>query len=319
MNAPLVSVVMPCFNAARHVAASIASVQAQTLPDWTLIVVDDGSTDGTAAVIEAMTDTRIRLIRQSNAGVSSARNRALAEIRTPYVAFLDSDDTWTPNFLERMVQALAPHDDVVVAYCGWEDLHQPPRQSMTHEPPDYEALPDKFVALLQRCPWVIHAALARSEAVRSAGGFDPRFSVAEDYLMWLRMATSGRLIRVPELLASYHHDGTRPQATGNVVRVVRQTRAALQEFLDEHPQIRCRLGKLQTREVLYRQGLSCAYDALWSRDLASAQSLFRDCLVAGYLKPIDLKYALPAVLPHTLYRAIIGARDGHDIPASGRR
>ncbi|MDL2336228.1 MAG: glycosyltransferase family A protein [Pseudomonadota bacterium] len=319
MNAALVSVVMPCFNAARHVAASIASVQAQSLPDWTLIAVDDGSTDGTASVIQQMADPRIQLIRQSNAGVSAARNRALVEIQTPYVAFLDSDDTWAPNFLESMVGALARQDDAVVAYCGWEDLHQPPRQPMVHEPPDYEALPDKFMLLLQRCPWVIHAALARSDAVRSVGGFDPRFSVAEDYLMWLRMATTGRLIRVPELLASYHHDSTRTQATGNVVRVVRQTRAALMAFLDEHPKIRRRLGKLQTREALYRQGLSCAYDALWSRDLASAQSLFRDCLVAGYLKPKDLKYALPAVLPGPLYRAIVGARDGHGAKASGSR
>lgn len=303
------TVVMPCFNAAEHVLASIGSLQAQSLAAWLLIAVDDGSSDDTAAVINAIGDPRIRLIRQANAGVSAARNRALAELQTPYVAFLDSDDTWAPTFLQEMLGALAPHPDAVVAYCGWEDVHQPPRQCLAHDPPDYEAAIDKFGALLQRCPWVIHAALARSAAVLAAGGFDQRFSVAEDYLMWLRIATAGRLIKVPQLLAFYHHDSARPQATGNILRVVRQTRAALRAFLDEQPAVRQRLGRHREREVLYRQGLTCAYDALWSRDLESAQALWRDCLRGAFVNLRDLKYALPAVLPTPLYRRLMRARD----------
>lgn len=314
-----VTVVMPCFNAAEHVSASIASLQAQTLGSWVLIAVDDGSSDDTAAVIRAIGDPRIRLIRQANAGVSAARNRALAEVQTPYVAFLDSDDSWAPTFLQAMLGALAPHPDAVVAYCGWEDVHQPPRHCLVHEPPDYEAATDKFDALMQRCPWVIHAALARSSTVRAAGGFDQRFAVAEDYLLWLRMATAGRLIKVPQLLAHYHHDSARPQATGNVLRVVRQTRDALQAFLAEQPAIRQRLGRRRERELLYRQSLACAYDALWSRDLDSAQPLFRACVAAGFLTLKDLKFALPALLPASLYRAVVRTRDRGAAGSVGRR
>lgn len=306
---PAVTVVMPCFNAAQHVSASIGSLQAQSLADWLLIAVDDGSSDDTASVILAMGDARIRVVRQANAGVSAARNRALAEVQTPYVAFLDSDDTWAPTFLETMLGALALNRDAVVAYCGWEDVHQPPRRCLAHDPPDYEAANDKFDTLLQRCPWVIHAALARSAAVHAAGGFDQRFAVAEDYLMWLRMATAGRLIKVPQLLAYYHHDSARPQATGNVLRVVRQTRAAIHAFLGEQPAIRQRLGRARERELLYGQGLTCAYDALWSRDVESAQALWRDCLKGAFVKPRDLKYALPALLPVPLYRRLMRARD----------
>lgn len=309
MTAPLISVVMPCFNAATHVVASIRSVQAQSTSDWRLIIVDDGSTDGTAEVVRAVGDPRIQLIQQANAGVSAARNRALAEVRSTYVAFLDSDDTWDPGFLETMAHAMAREADAVLAFCGWEDVHQPPRKNLSHEPPDYEAATDRFDALLQRCPWVIHAALARSSAVLAAGGFDQRFAVAEDYLLWLRMATAGRLIKVPQMLAHYHHDSTRPQATGNILRVVRQTRGAMRAFLAEQPAIRRRLGRRRERELLHRQGLTCAYDALWSRDLDSAQPLFRACLAVGFVTLKDLRFALPALLPASIYRALVRSRD----------
>ncbi len=311
---------MPCFNAAEHVATSIASVQAQTFADWVLIAVDDGSIDDTADVIQNLRDPRIHLISQSNAGVSAARNRALSEVSTPYVAFFDADDVWEPGFLQIMLETLIVHSEAAIAYCGWQDVHAPPRQNLAHDPPDYEAAgQEKFDLLLQRCPWVIHAAVSRTSAVREAGGFDQRFTVAEDYLLWLRMATAGRLIKVPQLLARYHHDSTRPQATDNILRVVRQTRDALRTFLSEHSAIRQQLGWRRERELLYRQGLTCAYDALWSRDLESAQPLFLACLASGFVTWKDLKFALPALLPAPLYRALLSARDRGGAKTVGRR
>lgn len=309
MTSAQVSIVMPCFNSARHVARSISSVQAQNFADWTLIAVDDGSTDDTAEVIAAIDDSRVRLIRQANAGVSAARNRALEEVRSSYVAFLDSDDTWAPVFLETMLGALsAASPDAVLAYCGWEDVPAPPKARLAHHPPDFEAAADKFTALLSGCPWVIHAALVRSDAVRAAGGFDSRFAVAEDYLMWLRIAFIGRLVRVPRVLAFYHHDASRTQATADVVRVVRQTRDAVAAFLAEQPDIGHRIGAARRRELLFGPGLKCAYQALWSRNLDAAQALFRDALAAGYVGWRDLRYALPAMLPEPVFRALLRSR-----------
>ncbi len=310
MTQAIVTVVMPCFNAAATVEGSIRSVQDQTRSDWQLFVVDDGSQDNTAEAVEAMGDARIRLVRQANAGVSAARNRALREVDTPYVAFLDADDTWSPMFLEVMLNALSADAGAAIAYCGWEDVHAPPRKNLAHDPPDYEAAGrQKFVLLLQRCPWVIHAAVSRTDAVREAGGFDPRFAVAEDYLLWLRVADGRRIVKIPGRMAFYHHDSGRPQATRNVVRVIRQTRAVLTLFLGERPVIASDLGIKLRREALYRQSLRCGYDALWSRDLATAQALFRDCVRGGYLGRQDLKYLLPALFPARLFRRIVMRRD----------
>lgn len=89
---PLVSVIIPTFNRRAMVAEAVASVQAQTMGAWECLVVDDGSTDGTAEAIEAVADERVHLLRQENRGVAAARNRGIATSRAPLVAFLDSDD-----------------------------------------------------------------------------------------------------------------------------------------------------------------------------------------------------------------------------------
>lgn len=303
--APIISVIMPCFNAARHVRRSLASLRGQTFTRWRAIVVDDGSTDDTSQVVSAIGDPRVQLIRQANAGVSAARNRALQEVRTPFVAFLDSDDTWAPDFLQVMVDALVRAPDAAVAYCGWQDVHPPPRRNMVHEPPDYEALPDKLAALLERCPWVIHAAVARIDAVRGAGGFDTRFKVGEDYLMWMRIAARHRVVRVAGTHAYYHHGDDRTQATANVIRVVRQTRAVREVFLAEQPGLRARLGSRRVRELLCRQALQCGYDAFWRRDLEGAQTLFRDCLRGRYLRLRDAKYVVSAALPLAAFVTLV--------------
>ncbi len=98
----LVSVIMPTYNRRQTIQAAIASVQRQTFQDWELIVVDDGSTDGTASLIEG-SDPRLVLIRQENRGVNAARNAAMLRARGRYIAFLDSDDEWLPHHLELSV------------------------------------------------------------------------------------------------------------------------------------------------------------------------------------------------------------------------
>src|SRR4051812_8060223 len=103
MTAPTVSVIIPAYNAEAFVGRTLASLRAQSFTDFEAIVVDDGSKDATAAVVQAVVeaDPRFRLIRQANGGVAVARNRALAEVRGRYVANLDADDLWRPQFLER--------------------------------------------------------------------------------------------------------------------------------------------------------------------------------------------------------------------------
>jgi len=111
-----VSIIMPCYNAARFIAEAIASVIVQTESSWELIVIDDGSTDGSAEVVGRFTDPRIRLLSQANAGVSAARNAGLACARGEFVAFLDADDRMRPNRLHVPLEIFArdPSLDLVV-------------------------------------------------------------------------------------------------------------------------------------------------------------------------------------------------------------
>ena len=102
---------MPFYNKAPYVRKAVASVVGQIYRDWEMVVVDDGSTDGSGDIVAAIADKRIRLVRQENAGVSAARNRGVTESTAPYICFLDADDWWEPTFLEEMAGLIDRYPD----------------------------------------------------------------------------------------------------------------------------------------------------------------------------------------------------------------
>ncbi len=110
---PRVSVIVPAWNAAHSIGATLRSVLAQTEPSWEAIVVDDGSTDGTAEVVERFGAEHVRLFRQENLGQGAARNRGLAEAQGEFIAFLDADDEWKPEFLERTLRFLVRNPEAI--------------------------------------------------------------------------------------------------------------------------------------------------------------------------------------------------------------
>jgi glycosyltransferase involved in cell wall biosynthesis len=121
----LVSIIVPAYNVASEIEDCIRSVQLQTYGQWELLVVNDGSKDNTAAVVEnlAEEDSRIRLINQDNGGVSKARNTGLSEAQGEYIAFLDGDDMWEPAFLEELLAAKVK-SGADMAYCGYSHLYK---------------------------------------------------------------------------------------------------------------------------------------------------------------------------------------------------
>ena len=298
---------MPCHNAAAHLPASVGSVLAQTFNDWELIAVDDGSDDDTLTWLRAQTDARIRPISQTNQGVSAARNAGLAAARGQYVAFLDADDTWAADFLKKMLATLRAHPDAALAYCGWQNVGLPGGRGEPFVPPDYENAA-KTETLFAGCRWPIHAALVKREAVQAAGGFDPALKNAEDYALWLRIATTAPIARVPEVLAFYHFHGA-AQASSNKARAALHHLHAQQRYLAQHPDFHAALGKSWARELTLGELLKRGYACYWNRNLAAARQIFRAVMKQGYGTLSDWKYMLPAWLPLSWHQRLIRLRD----------
>jgi GT2 family glycosyltransferase len=194
---PEFSVVIPAFNAEATIASSVASVLSQTYPDLEVVVVDDGSSDKTAAVVARIADARVRLVPQPNRGVSAARNAGIAAARGRYVSFLDSDDLWLPSYLELAARALAATTrpgfaytdayafDPVTGKVGRRGMEgrQPP------VPPPSDS--DEFLLELLERNFVHVSTSVPREVIEEVGGFDPAATPAEDYGMWLRIAVKG--------------------------------------------------------------------------------------------------------------------------------
>jgi glycosyltransferase involved in cell wall biosynthesis len=186
---PLVSVIMPCFNAEKTVAVAIESVLSQTYTNWELIVVDDGSVDGTWGIVSTHTarDERIRCIRQKNAGVSAARNTAIREARGSLIALLDSDDECLPTRIALQVDYLLLHPAIDVVGAGMIEIDARSgaiigisRPQLTHE--------ILFRQLRYRCPFFASTVMIRRRFFSNVGAFNSTLTRAVDYDLWLRAA-----------------------------------------------------------------------------------------------------------------------------------
>lgn len=295
---------MPVFNAVQFLGRSIGSVRRQVIEDWELIVVDDGSTDGSADWIsQHFDDPRIRLISQANGGVSTARNKAIGAARGNYIAFLDADDEWHPEFLSSMLETM--RDDVILAYCGWENRGLPGARGQPFVPPDYEG-PDKVSTLFACCGWPIHAALTRRHAILEAGSFDTRLTHAEDYALWMEVATKGRIVRVPKVLAVYHyHNGV--QASGNRGESALQFFVAQTQFIERHPEFTDAAGRPNVLASMYETLRTRGFECYWDRDLKAARKIFRRLVISRRARLRDLVYMVPAFLPLEMHRWLVKA------------
>jgi glycosyltransferase involved in cell wall biosynthesis len=305
-TAPLVSVIMPCFNAEKSLLRSVSSVQQQSYQNWELVVVDDGSTDRSLEILESFAEQepRIRVCQQANNGAAAARNLGLKNSIGEYIAFLDADDTWHEEFVSTMSEALMSNSDAGISYCGWQNVGLSGGRGLPYIPPDYETA-DKAEQLLTVCPWPIHAVLVRARILRLSGGFDSKQEVSEDYDLWLRIAMENKLVRVPQVLAYYHfHDA--PQVTDNRARIAFNHLRAQKKFLKANPEIASNLGKRRVRELTYGEMLKMGFASYWARDLPAAREIFIAVIKSGYGKPKDWKYMLPSLLPLRFHRALVG-------------
>lgn len=298
----LISVIMPCFNAEKYLSEAIESVTGQTHTNIELIVVDDGSTDNSIDIAESFGDSVI-LLKQNNKGPYPARNRGLRVSKGKFIAFLDADDYWRADFLEKLHAALC-NSDAVLAYCGWQNIGLEGGGGKPYIPPDYES-GDKVELFLQHAaPWPIHAALIKRSALEEVGGFSERLFSCMDYELWLRIATLKPIKRVNEVLAFYRHH-SKGQITSKKWRQAKNVWLVKRNFIKRYPELVSDISPSTLKQLVEGELLRRAYEAYWERDLVSARRIFRMVIRTGYWGFKDLKYIFPTLFPESLYISLI--------------
>ncbi|WP_423595096.1 glycosyltransferase family 2 protein [Roseateles sp. MS654] len=209
---PPVAVVIPLYNKERHIRRAIDSVLGQTHRALELVVVDDGSSDGGAALVEAVADPRLRLHRQANAGVSAARNRGVALTSAPVIAFLDADDAWVPDFLENVLALAGRHPEAVAVAMNYEVVAPSGARSLGVDParaPSQLLDPLAYFRIGKHGSPVFSSSVAvRREALLAAGGFPEGVRLGEDIDTWLRLLFRGPVVFDARPGGMYFNDAT---------------------------------------------------------------------------------------------------------------
>lgn len=278
-TAPTVSVITPCYNGGRFLRATIDSVLGQTLPVLEMIVVDDGSTDDSAAIAESFGGP-VRVIRQANQGESVARNVAIREARGEYLQFLDADDLLAPDAIEKKAAAVSGHPGAVAVSRVAFFTDDPTRPTQVGYLPGNEWFPH-IIGSNFGAP---HAWLAPRETVLAVSGFDASLRWFEDWELWTRVALmQPRLVPVDHAGALYRQH---PQSQLATTKDADRARG--------HAAVTARLGErmLQRPDLLAAHGEPLFW-ALWTslrrarekgvgfEELEPVMAVLRELVVVG--------------------------------------
>jgi glycosyltransferase involved in cell wall biosynthesis len=200
---PKVSVLMSVFNAEPHLRDSVQSILAQTFEDFELLIINDGSTDGTGQLLSTFSDPRIKILEQENRGLVPSLNRGLREARGQYIARMDADDFAVPRRLKIQVDYLDGHSQIALAggFVATMDEEGNPLAPMVRFPIRHEEIWSK----LGRRPWVMchPTVMYRREVAVDIGMYNPAFAHAEDVEFFARMMSRYRAINLPEVILHY--------------------------------------------------------------------------------------------------------------------
>ncbi len=210
---PTISVVIPCYNAARYIAATLRSVLAQDWPELQVIVVDDGSSDGSADLVQREFPG-VTVLRQSNQGVAAARNLGISQTHGEWIAFVDADDIWLPGKLHVQWALMQANPEARMCYTAWHvwpsvdpapsaaelaGLAASSGDAAQWTGPSGWIYPD---LLMDCCVWTSTVLMQRS-LLEEIGSFDPSLRIGEDYDLWLRASRVTPILRVPAPYALY--------------------------------------------------------------------------------------------------------------------
>lgn len=211
MSLPSISVAMSVYNGERFLREAIESVLAQTFGDFEFLILDDGSRDGTRAIIESIAahDPRIRPIVRENRGLIVSLNELIAESRAPLIARMDADDICRPERFARQIAFLAGNPDHGIVGSWSEDIdedgrsHQPDDSDLDKDADQPIAHEDVLSVIENRTPLCHPSIMARRDVLLAAGGYHRAYRHCEDYDLWLRLANQTRIANLPERLLRY--------------------------------------------------------------------------------------------------------------------
>jgi GT2 family glycosyltransferase len=207
MIQPSISVIMSVYNGERFLRPAIDSILAQTFGDFEFLILDDGSSDGSGALLQdyAAHDARIRLIQRENKGLIASLNELIAAARAPLLARMDADDVALPERFARQIDFLTAHPDCGVVGTQRINIDEAGRR-IDEEGPHYALDHDQFLGIIGEHSLLCHSSvMMRADLVRSVGGYHAAFRHCEDFDLWLRLAGVTRLCSLPDALLCYRH------------------------------------------------------------------------------------------------------------------
>jgi len=293
----MISVVIPLYNKAESIARTLATVAAQTYSDYEVVVVDDGSTDGSADIVRRINDPRLRIICQPNGGVSAARNRGIDEARGEFIAFLDADDEWKPDYLETQMALTEKYPDCDVFATRYETRSSDGTtvQAIIRKLPFQGSdgiLSNYFlVASCSQPPLFTSAVMVRKTAIQAVGCFPVGIKSGEDLLTWARLSARGSIAYSTIPKVSFAIEGY--EVTSKPKRIPAKTDAVGKELL-ELSRTR-RIPHIKRYISHWHKMRSSVYMRLSMR-----RESFKEALTGLYYNPLNYKlyiYILLNLLP----------------------
>ncbi len=280
---PQIAVIMSVYNGQQFIAPAVESVLAQTFSDFEFVVVDDGSSDATLETLRryARQDDRIRLCECPHAGLTPALNHGLSLSRAPLIARMDADDISLPDRLAVQYRYMQTHERCVLLGGAYELIDVRGRLLIKLCPPVDDASLQRH-CLEGRCPIIHSAAMYRRDAAMRIGGYDPRYAVAQDLDLWLRLGEVGELASLPDVLVKYRMHAQSLSETRQHEQMV-ETRSACESAWSRRGTTATYAGgsgwrSIGDAESNYRQVLKYGWWAFRSGERSTARSYAIDAI-----------------------------------------